>query len=53
MPLTAGNFPNPGELITLTDSSTVSDTTAAIYVRILRYDFVGRRIEIEGEGALS
>ena len=53
VPMKAGNFPAPGEKITIPDTAHVADLSSWIRVRKLRYDFENDGINIEGEGEVA
>lgn len=53
LPMVAGNFPNPGEKIIISDTGNVADISAWMRVRKIQYDFINHNINVEGEGEVS
>jgi hypothetical protein len=51
IPMRAGNFVNPGEKVSFTDTGNVANLSNWIRARNIKYDFMNDEIMIDGEGA--
>jgi hypothetical protein len=53
VPMIAGNFPPLGRKIVIPDTGNIANLSSWVRARILKYDFLNRSINVEGEGAIA